>query len=121
MVWKMSNILKPSRGEIWFAKLDPTVGHEQAKTRPCLIISTNKFNYGKSNIVVIVPLTSKNKNLSWHVKINPPEGGIKIPSNVICQQPRTISKKRLIGGPLGSITQNTLSKIEARIKILLDL
>lgn len=115
------NKLKPSRGEIWFANLNPTVGHEQSKSRPCLIISVNQFNYGPAELVVILPMTTKNKNLPWYVEINPPEGGIKLKSFIICDQVRTISKKRLIDKSLGIIHQKTLYQIEKRLEILLGL
>ena len=54
------NNQKPSRGEIWFVDLNPVVGHEQAKIRPCLIISHDTFNHGPANLHIILPLTSKN-------------------------------------------------------------
>lgn len=44
------------RGEVWWVRLDPTVGHEIRKTRPCLIVSPDQMNrHGTS---IIVPLTS---------------------------------------------------------------
>lgn len=47
------------RGEVWWVRLDPTVGHEIRKTRPCLIVSPDEMNrYG---ISIIVPLTSSGR------------------------------------------------------------
>lgn len=44
------------RGEVWWVRLDPTVGHEIRKTRPCLVVSPDAMNrHGAS---IIVPLTS---------------------------------------------------------------
>ena len=96
MAWKMSNPNpRPYRGQIWWVNLDPVVGHEQAKKRPCIVISDNIFNTGSSGLVVIIPITSKFKKLSWLVKIEPPEGGLHIISYVLCHQIRTVSLKRL--------------------------
>ncbi len=115
------NNLKPYLGEIWYVSLDPTVGHEQRNKRPCLIVSVNSFNFGPADLVVILPLTAKNKNIPWLVEVNPPEGGLKKQSFIICDQIRTVSKKRLSGKALGTISLLTLNKVKKRIKIILDL
>ena len=47
----------PRRGEIWWANLDPSVGSEINKTRPCVVISNSVLNEHRRT-VVIVPLTS---------------------------------------------------------------
>jgi mRNA interferase MazF len=47
----------PRRGEIWWAALDPTVGSEINKTRPCVVMSNSVVNQHRRT-VVIVPLTS---------------------------------------------------------------
>lgn len=52
---------KIARGEIWLVDLNPVRGHEQAGKRPCLIISVDLFNQGTSGLVVVLPITSKDK------------------------------------------------------------
>ena len=52
------SLSKPSRGEIWFLNLDPTRDHEQAGSRPALVISVDTFNHGPADLVVILPVTS---------------------------------------------------------------
>jgi mRNA interferase MazF len=47
----------PQRGEVWWARLDPTVGSEIKKTRPCVVISTSVLNQHRRTVVVI-PLSS---------------------------------------------------------------
>jgi len=49
--------MKPHRGEVWWVKLDPTLGSEIKKTRPCLVIGTNVLNERRHTIVV-VPLST---------------------------------------------------------------
>lgn len=46
----------PKRGEVWWVKLDPTVGHEIRKTRPCMIVSPDEIN--RHGTCIVVPLTS---------------------------------------------------------------
>jgi mRNA interferase MazF len=50
------------RGEIYWVELDPTVGSEIKKTRPCLIISPNDMNDALPR-VIIAPITSKGQPL----------------------------------------------------------
>lgn len=91
-----------ARGEIWLADLNPVKGHEQAGKRPCLVMSVDLFNQGASGLVVVLPITSKDKSIPFHVKIDPPEGGIKTQSFIKCEDVRSISVERL-GKRWGSV------------------
>ena len=62
---------KPSRGDIWLIDLNPTRGREQASKRSCLVTSVDLFNPGASGLVVVLPVTSKDKGIPWHVEVNP--------------------------------------------------
>jgi len=109
------------RGEIWLVGLpQKTKGHEQAKTRPCLILSVDAFNNGPAHLVVVAPLTSTNKGIPLHFEIIPPEGGVKNNSYILCDQIRTISTDRLIDC-WGKVTIETMLEVEKRIKQLLAL
>jgi mRNA interferase MazF len=60
------------RGDIYFAKLDPTIGEETQKNRPVLIVSNNANNNAASTITII-PITSNIKKyihlkFYWRVK-----------------------------------------------------
>ena len=66
----------PSRGEIWTVNLNPVRGHEQAGSRPGLVVSVDTFNHGPAGLVVIIPITTKEKRIPFHVPINPPEAGV---------------------------------------------
>jgi len=93
----MTNKLNPLQGEIWLFDPDPIKGNEIGKKiRPCVIISNNMVNSGASGLLFIVPLTSVNKGIESHVKINPPIGGVSVPSYALCEQMRSISKVRLV-------------------------
>ena len=118
----MNNNQKPSRGEVWFIKLDPTIGHEQAKTRPCLIISHDKFNHGAADLHAVLPITSKNKaNNPFRVPLKWSDGGSEIESFVLCDQIRTVSRQRFKGKGLGIVEQETIELVETMLSILLNL
>lgn len=107
----------PARGEVWWAYLDPTRGHEQAGRRPVLIISINDFNSGPADLVLALPITSTQRGILYHVSVTPPEGGLKLPSDIICDAIRSLSKERL-GGKLGVMSLKTMAAVEERLRIL---
>lgn len=110
----------PLRGEIWVVDLNPVRGHEQAGRRPALVISDDAFNAGPAELIVVVPLTTREKRIPFHVRINPPEGGLKTTSFAKCEDVRSISKQRLVSR-WGRVTAATLSSVEDRLRILLRL
>jgi len=112
--------IEPARGEIWLVGLNPGRGHEQTGTRPALIISVDQFNSGPAGLVVAIPLTTRDKGIPFHVKLVPPEGGVKATSFIKCEDLRSIAKERLIS-KWGAILPATLAAVEMRIKILLGL
>src|SRR5437868_5374891 len=117
----MMNKLKISRGDIWYVDLDPTVGHEQAKRRPCLIVSPSTFNQGPSELVVVVPLTSKYRSLPWFVILEADQSGLPVRSYIICNQIRTISIDRISGHCLGNVPAPVMAQVESRLRILLNI
>jgi mRNA interferase MazF len=114
----------PHRGEIWLADMGTGRGHEQSGQRPVLVVSDDAFNAGLSGLVMTVPLTSKvakSKNIPAHIRVDPPEGGLKTPSVILCDQLRTISKDRLSNAPWGTVSASTLTKVEVALRMLLRL
>lgn len=114
---------EPSRGEIWTANLNPIAGHEQAGTRPVLIVSTNGFNHGPADMIIIAPITSTARRIPYRVQIDPPEGGVDNRCFVLCDAIRSISKQRLDirRGPWGSVSSASLAQVEDFLRILLEL
>jgi mRNA interferase MazF len=111
----------PSRGEIWLANLDPTRGHEQAGSRPVMIVSSDMFNHGPARLVFVAPLTRTNRGIPFHVPVNPPEGGVRVRSFILCDTVRSISTDRLSGQPWGVVRAATLAEVEDRLRMLLEL
>jgi len=113
-------VAAPSRGEIWRVDLEPVRGHEQGRARPALVVSNDILNHGAAELVTIVPVTSKGRPLRSYLRVDPPEGGLKQTSFIICDQVRTISKARL-GHCYGAVSRSVLAAVEERLKFLLDL
>ncbi len=110
----------PCRGEIWMIDLDPTRGHEQAGKRPALIVSDDLFNSGPAGLVIVLPLTTKPKGIRSHVPVQPPEGGLRKPSFIKCEDIRSVAVERL-GKRLGAVSPATIEAVAMRLRILMDL
>ena len=80
------------RGEVYWVNLDPTVGTEIKKTRPCLIVSPDDLN-GTLPRVIVAPLTSKGQALGCRPEVD--LAGKK--TRVLLDQIHTIDKQRLLG------------------------
>ncbi|MEP6901779.1 MAG: type II toxin-antitoxin system PemK/MazF family toxin [Actinomycetota bacterium] len=108
------------RGEIWLVNLDPTLGREQAGTRPALVISENLFNQSYAELVIVIPITSQNKNIRSHVPIAKGEGGLEMESYAKCEDVRSISKQRL-KKKLGKVSPSTIEYVEEKLRFLMAL
>ena len=109
----------PIRGEVWLG-VGPTRGHEQSGKRPLLIFSVDVFNAGPAGLVVVLPLTSTIRNVPAHILVNPPEGGLRRPSVVLCDAVRSVTKDCLIDR-WGAVAPATLAKVENLVRFLLGL
>jgi mRNA interferase MazF len=113
-----------NRGELYWVRLDPIEGSEQAGTRPAVIVSRDAINR-TSPVVLICPLTDAShvrvaRLYPSDVLVRAPEGGLRVDSVVLTLQLRAVAKRRLLER-LGQLEADTLAKIEAAIKITLDL
>ena len=110
----------PHRGEIWLADLRPTRGRKQSGRRPVLVVSVNSFNAGPADLIIVLPLTSTQRDIPLHVKIDKGDGGVRNDSVILCEAIRSISKDRLVTR-WGTLSREALAEVEDRLRILLDL
>ena len=101
----------PVQGEIWWADLDPIVGHEQAGRRPVLIISSNEFQRIQRRLVIVVPFSRRLRNNPFHVRVPPSESGLPYLSSILCDQIRTISTARLDATRIGRVSRAVLTHV----------
>ncbi len=94
-----------SRFEVYYVNLNPTIGSEIKKTRPCVIISPDEMNRNISTII-IAPITSRLRNYPTRVpcKVEGKQG------QIVLDQIRTIDKSRLIKR-IDSLNKNTQKKV----------
>jgi len=105
---------------VWLATLDPVRENEQGGTRPVIILSADRFNRGRAHLVIIVPTTTRERGLPWHIAINPPEGGMRRRCFAKCEDIRSITIARF-HDRWGVVSPETMSLIEDRVRVLLEL
>jgi len=94
---------------IVIVNLNPTVGSEIQKTRPCLVISPNEMNYSN---VIVAPMTSKKKDYPTRVQL-------KNDSFVVLDQIRTISVKRIVKVTETKVSKKKIDEVKKIIKEML--
>jgi mRNA interferase MazF len=109
-----------SRGEVWVVDLKPTEGREQRGTRPVVVVSDDALNHGRAQLVVVVPLTRTDRGIPLHVRIDPPEGGLRDTSFAMCEMVRSVSTTRL-RAQWGALEKRTMAMVEDRLRIVLRL
>ena len=95
------------RYEIYLVKLNPTVGSEIQKTRPCIVISPDEMNILKT--VIVAPMTSKGFDFIFRPKIKfEKKDGL-----ILLNQIRVVDKTRLVKklGSVDKLTSKEISKI----------
>ena len=99
--------------DVFLVSLDPAIGHEIKKTRPCLEVSPNEMNQNIST-VIIAPMTTKSHDYPTRasVKFARKDGWI------VLDQIRTIDKRRLIKS-IGAIDKACITRVKSVIKEML--
>lgn len=95
------------RGEVWLAALDPTVGSEIQKTRPCVIVSPPEM-HDHLRTVIVAPMTTGSKPAPYRVAVG--FGGKK--GLILADQIRTLDKARLVKRA-GAVSPKVLSSVLA--------
>ncbi|MGD1917940.1 MAG: type II toxin-antitoxin system PemK/MazF family toxin [Pleurocapsa sp.] len=97
----------PQRDEVWLVSLEPTVGSEIQKTRPCIVISPDEINK-LLRTVIVAPLTSTIKNYPTRVTIVFQTRE----SSIALDQIRSVDKSRLLR-KLGNLSKEDSAAISS--------
>lgn len=107
-----------TRGDIYYADLEPSIGSEANKRRPCLIVSNDANNRAASTVTVL-PITSNvDRVYPFEVLL---EAELDRPCKIQANQIRTISNRRLHGGPLRQLPVAKMSLVDEALRLHLRL
>jgi mRNA interferase MazF len=98
------------RGEVHLVRLDPTLGSEIQKTRPCLVVSPDELNQ-YLRTVIVAPMTTGGRAYPWRV----PCRFQRRSGYVALDQLRTVDAERLISR-LGRLTPHTVTTVLRRLQ-----
>lgn len=107
------------RGDVYYADLSPVVGSEQGGIRPVVVVQNDKGNrYSKTIIVAPISKKMSKPPIPTHVIFS--DDSLSYVSMILCEQLRTIDKKRL-GQWICTLDNKTLEKINRAIQVSLSI
>ena len=106
----------PKKGDIVWCALDPIKGHEQAGTRPCVVISGTLFNQ-KTGTAVVCPITSTVRT-DYYFRVHIDTGSVG--GFIMVDQIRTVDWKERVRRIEGAVDTATLREVYARLAVLFD-
>jgi mRNA interferase MazF len=106
-------------GEVWDVDFDPQVGREQGGIRPALVISNDFFNAVPNGLYFIAPITGTDRNIRYHVRLQPPQGGLTKASVVMCDQARAQSERRFLRRR-GTVDRELVELVQAMVGECID-
>ena len=106
------NAVAVNRFDVYQVNLDPTIGSEISKSRPCVVISPDEMNK-HVNTVIIAPLTRTVRN--WPSRVQSAYGGTR--GEIALDQMRAVDKRRLVKhlGVIDPVTQTVILTTLAQI------
>lgn len=117
---------RAQRGEIYWVKLPQyeSVGTEQYKGRPCVILSSNAIN-NDHNLkgYIVAPLTTRldKRSAPFRQEIETRIDGNTVKRLILLEQLRFISEKRLGDDPIGALNADALYRLEPGLRYILFL
>lgn len=108
--------MNPRRGEVWWVNLDPTLGSEIKKTRPCVVLGTNVLNEHR-HTVVVVPLSTAPQAAP---PLLVPVLCAGRPAVAVTDQIRAVAKQRL-RSRIGELSAFELQELEDSLRVILEL
>ena len=108
--------MAPRRGEVWWVRLDPTLGSEIKKTRPCLVVGTNVLNE-RRHTVIVIPLSTSPESAPPVLVLVTCEGRRAM---AVVDQIRAVAKERLIRR-MGELTDEDITAVEEALRLVLEL
>jgi mRNA interferase MazF len=110
------------RGQIVEVDLDPVVGHEQGRLRPCVVVQNDVSNRFGSTTIVVPVTDAKNFAHRSPIYVLAPrgDGGLKKDSLVLCDQIRTVDQQRF-GRFFGILSPETMAAVDRALLISLGL
>ena len=112
----------PNRGDVWLANLNPMRGTEPGKTRPVLIIQAQALLDANHPSTLIIPLTTKLVEDAEPLRLRvAATGSLRHDSDLLIDQLRAIDNRRLVQGPMSTLSPTLMARVHEALAEVLDL
>ncbi|MHB1510189.1 MAG: type II toxin-antitoxin system PemK/MazF family toxin [Acidimicrobiales bacterium] len=102
--------------QLWWANFDPQVGREQAGLRPAIVVGTALACRLPNELVFVVPCTTTNRDLPFHPAVR----SLDRPTFAMCDQLKSISRKRLIRRHPGEVGPEDIDSIKFALRQMIE-
>jgi len=100
----------------------PAIGNEIRDEHPALVISTDHLNESSFGVLIVIPISSSSLPFRIHIDVPSGEAGLSKPSRIKCDQIGKADIRRFRpNGRLGTVSPQTMAKVETVIRRLLEL
>nr|WP_106849230.1 type II toxin-antitoxin system PemK/MazF family toxin [Blastococcus sp. Marseille-P5729] len=96
-------------GQVVWVNLNPVVGSEQAGHRPAVVVSSDEYLAAIPNVVIVLPITTRDRGLPNHVRLRG-STGLDEACFAMTEQPRTIDRRR-ITDTAGEVDRGSLREL----------
>ena len=112
-----------SRGQIYFACLDPIQGREQSGHRPVLVVSSDAINRQPLVVAVIVGTDAANiqRDYPTNIRVTAAESGLPRDTVFLAFQVRSLDHSRFSGPAAGSLLATRMAEVANALRLTLDL
>ena len=109
-------VLKMNHGDVYWINLDPTIGSEIKKKRPCVVVSATPINKARRTIVIVPLSSSPNAYPPVTVAVKCKNKDVV----AVCDQIRAVDKSRLFN-KIESLSNKDMATVNAALKQVLEL
>lgn len=111
----MINQYIPERGDLVWLNFTPGSGHEQAGTRPAIVISPSSYN-SKTGLMIACPITSKIKNYPFEVVVN----GKRISGVVLSDQVKNLDWRTRKAEYIEKASNTVFADVQVKLALLIN-
>ncbi|MDA8262195.1 MAG: type II toxin-antitoxin system PemK/MazF family toxin [Actinomycetota bacterium] len=102
--------------DMWWTNFDPQVGREQAGLRPAIIVGTALACQLPNQLAFVVPCTTTDRQLPFHPQVT----SLERPTFAMCDQLKSISRKRLVRRHPGHLQPDDIASIRFVLRQMID-
>jgi mRNA interferase MazF len=98
--------------QVWLVDFGNPVGHEEGGVRPAVVVGSTTHCRFPIGMAIVVPLTTRDRGLDHHVRIDSPESGLARPSWARTEDITAVSTQRFRRTqPLGTASSNEVARL----------